>query len=616
MTLAVMLCLIGSSTTSPLKAEASDKVPPIDPAAVNPEMFDKHESIWARHLVHLPELANSVVMEGENRGFIALPVWRSLSDNQPHNARVLENHMSLAFFYTVDRPWNPYRGNPALRERLEAVLDFWCKIQNEDGRFSEYRPEGWALSSTAFGIKFMGETLRLLNASQRSGGPTIDPVLHKRTTAAARRAIEALLTHPDLIAQGRQFSNQYTGFWGGTMALLSAHDDSSLRRRLTARIREVRHELTSPAGYHYENHGCDWAYTLGTHRNNLRHAWNYARGSELGSLLVDMERPWVEWLSYNAVREPDGSFFTLNRAIETRTGSSGFRNWDMPLAEALPLARAFAFTPDEFESRMKMRQQQLVDTWPDFGQLTSYAPHVFVDQIDRHRWHPTQAERAAAIASLPYLARNRFVHQRVDSRIPMSSTYIRRPAYYAAFNAGEKVAEIQRYGLGLLWNPQMGSVLQAQSKNKSTWGTARGMDLPYEARAFQPVMRIDGRAIDIQPGVRDFPSGESMPVFFDYDLGDMGKKTIVFGSDRISVRVVHSGSFTECFPLLLRHQDELVLEDGIARLHRDNHSLEITFPPGIKPAAQDTSDYHYGPFRVVQLKLEAKELLEYHLAFK
>ena len=159
-----MLCLVAGSATPVFSAEASDKVPPFDPATVNPEMFAKHEYIWARHLVHLPELANSVVMEGENRGFIALPVWRNLADNQPYNARVLENQISLAFFYTVDRPWNPYRGNPALRARLEAVLDFWCRIQNEDGRFSEYRPQGWVLSPTAFGIKFMGETLRLLNA--------------------------------------------------------------------------------------------------------------------------------------------------------------------------------------------------------------------------------------------------------------------------------------------------------------------------------------------------------------------------------------------------------------------------------------------------------------------
>ena len=169
--LLMTLCLIGGSGTPVLGDEDPNKVPPFDPSTVRPEMFGSQEEVLAYHLVHLPTVANAVVMEGEHRGFIALPVWRNVEDNQPYNARVLENQIALAFFHTVDRPWNPYRGHPALRARLEAVLDFWCGIQHEDGRFSEYRPRGWVLSSTAFGIKFMGETLRLLDASQRAGAP-------------------------------------------------------------------------------------------------------------------------------------------------------------------------------------------------------------------------------------------------------------------------------------------------------------------------------------------------------------------------------------------------------------------------------------------------------------
>jgi len=614
--LLMTLCLIGGSGTPVLGDEVPNKVPPFDPAPVSPEMFAKQEEVWAYHLVHLPTVANAVVMEGEHRGFIAQPVWRNVEDNQPYNARVLENQIALAFFYTVDRPWNSYRGDPALRARLEAVLDFWCDIQNEDGRFSEYRPRGWALSSTAFGIKFMGETLRLLDASQRAGGPTIDPSIHRRTIAAARRAIEALLTHPDLITQGKKFSNQYTGFWGGILAFLSVHEDASLRRRLTARIREVGQELSSPAGYHYELDGCDWAYTLGTHRSNLRQAWSYARGTELGDLLVEMERSWVEWLAYNAVREPDGSFFTLNRAIETRTGSSGFRTWELPLAEAIPMARAFAPTLDEHTSKLEERRRQFVETWPDVGPLSAYPPHVFVDQFDRHQWRPTEAERAAAIARLPYLARNRFVHQRVDDRNPMSSTFVRQPGYYAAFNAGAKVADMQRYGLGLLWNPEVGTVLQTQSKDAAPWGTALGGGQPYEAEAFHPVMRMDGRIVAAQPGARDLPGGESGPVVFEYALGDDGKKTVTFGPDRIAVRVVHPDAFTEHLPLLLRRGDDLVLEDGVVRLRRGKHLFEITLPSGIKAAVQETSVNHRGHFRVVQLKIEASGSLEYQTAFK
>lgn len=79
---------------------------------------------------------------------------------------------------------------------------------------------------------------------------TIDPGLHQRTVDAARRAIQALLTHPNLIAHGKRFSNQYPGFWGGALAFLSAHEDRTLRRQLTDRIRAALPDLSSPAGYH------------------------------------------------------------------------------------------------------------------------------------------------------------------------------------------------------------------------------------------------------------------------------------------------------------------------------------------------------------------------------
>jgi len=623
---------------SPLPSSALAKiVPPFDPMTVNPALFEGQEHVWAYHLVHLPTVANAVVMEGEHRGFIRIPVWRSQRDNQPYNARVLENHLPLAFFYTADRPWNPYRGHPALRARLEAVLDFWCRSQHADGRFSEYGPEGWGLPATSFGIKMMGETLRLLDESKRAGGPTINPALHQRTIAAARGAIEVLLSDPDLIAHGRRFSNQYNGFWGGALAFLSAHEDDSLRRRLTDRIREVMPGLSSPAGYHYEEYGCDWGYTLGTHRNNVRHVWNYARETELGDGIVAMDRPWVEWLAYNAVREPDGSYFTLNRGIESRTGAGGFVTWEFPLAERIPLARAFAPTLDEHQAELQAGRQHLLETWPDVGPLTGYAPHVFADRLDRHPWHPTAADRAAAVAQLPYLARDRFAHQRVDDRAvslsldltrydrfahqrvddrhPMSSTFVRRPSYYAAFNAGAKVTAMQRYGLGLLWSPKMGTVLQTQSRDAAPWGTAPAGGDPFEAAAFQPTIHVGGQPLAIEPGAKDLPGGETDEVVFTYALAKNGQKTLTFASEHVAVRVVHPGVFTEHLPLLMRPDDDLVISADSVRLGRGDQKLVIALTPGVEVEMAPTEARH-GPFRLVRLTLTAAELLEYSLAFQ
>ncbi len=612
-------------------------VPPFDAAKVNPAHFEGQEHTWAYHLAHLPTVANAVVMEGENRGFIGIPVWRKPEHNVPGSGRILENHVSLAFFYTTNRPWNVYRGNPALRARLEAVLDYVCRLQREDGRLPsdmvKGAPPNWELAGTAFGVKYLGETLRLLDESRRAGGPTIDPVLHQRVITATRKAFEELLTDPSFLAHGRRFSNQYTGFWGGALAFLSVHPDDALRGRLVERILEVAPQLSSPAGFHYENYGNDWQYTLGTQVSNTRHVWNYARATEPGDLVVDMERHWFEWLAYNAVREPDGSFFTFNRAIETRLEIAGFGKWKFPLAERIPLARVFTPTLDEFQTELKAGRQNLIDKWPAVSKLGSYSPHVFADQLDRQPWYPSAAERSAAVAQLPYFARDRFAHQRVDNkaismtadltnynfmasmpthdRVPMNSTFVRRPSYYAAFNAGAKVSTKQRLGIGLVWSPKMGTVLQSQSY-ELPWGTIPSGGTLYEASAFQPTLQVGGQPIAINPGVRDLPDGDTKDVVFSYSLAGKGSKTVAFASDHIAVTVTHPGTFVENLPLLMRAGDELLIEAASVRLKRGTQVFVIELSPGVKANRIETTLKH-GPFSVVRLTLTASESLKYRL---
>ena len=118
-------------------------------------------------LAHLSEVANSVALDGPLRGYIALPVWRNPS--APYNARVMENVLALAWFYTADRPWNRYRAEPALRvrpsPRRRSRIGFRCR--RPTGEFSEYGAAVWGLPPTAFATKFMGEVLALLHGPTR-----------------------------------------------------------------------------------------------------------------------------------------------------------------------------------------------------------------------------------------------------------------------------------------------------------------------------------------------------------------------------------------------------------------------------------------------------------------
>jgi len=70
-------------------------VPPVDLAALSPADFADDELDIPYYLHHFHTIANAIVEHGENRGFIAISVWRSEKDNKPYNARVMESHLSL-----------------------------------------------------------------------------------------------------------------------------------------------------------------------------------------------------------------------------------------------------------------------------------------------------------------------------------------------------------------------------------------------------------------------------------------------------------------------------------------------------------------------------------------
>jgi hypothetical protein len=145
------------------------------------------------------------------------------------------------------------------------------------------------------------------------------------------------------------------------------------------------------------------------------------------------------------------------------------------------------------------------------------------------------------------LARTGFVHQKADNRITV--TFIRRPTYYAIFNsARSSAAEQQRYGLGLLWNPQMGSVLQTQSVTVAPWGTSRDgstLPLPHEGSPFTPIVKVGGQIQTAQSGSRDLPNGGSGVTTFEYGLFDGGQKTVTFNSNKIDVSITLTGVFVE-----------------------------------------------------------------------
>ena len=490
---------------------------PADLSKLSPSDFRDDELDLPYYLANFHRIANSVSLSGPRRGFIDIPVWRDLKDNQPYNARIMESILSLAYFYTLNRPWNPYRGDPALRERIEAALDFWTNSQNADGRFSEYAVGQWSLAPTAFATKFMGESLRLFR-----DGPPIDSAILRRATR--RRPQSA---HGDVHATRH----------AGTRSLLHESVQQCVRRRAgVSRSLSRRRALgeaaragrrrgrdhQSPVGFFYEADGPDWGYDLNTHHSNFIMAYHYTHGTAFGSAFSEPISAWYEWFAYNAVPEPTGGrALTLNRAIESRQrlgavaeAGAGESESGNPIAEVVTGARVLGPTREELAKRNAARRAELVKNWPHVDSLTlgsfrAFSPYVFLHR-SHVRWFPSDAEWTAARAGMRPQKEQRFTHQRVDSRKPTAFTFVRRPAYYAAFTTGEIVTAQQRFGLGLFWTPQAGTFLQSQTGGTTTaWGTRRAdTSMVYEAATIPATFDVASRAVTPQVGAHDLAAGD------------------------------------------------------------------------------------------------------------
>lgn len=583
--------VMGAAVSPPTRASATpdqgtavwEPVPAADLESLTPDLFDDDELTLPYFLAHLHTVANAVVEDGPLRGFIDIHVWRGSAEQFPDHARVMENTLSFAYFWATDRPWNLHHHSPALHDRLRASLEYLIGLQDDNGMYpfdggSDFGGDYKSLSyaNTAFATKFLGETLTILEADA-----AFDTELYADLSAAQRKSLHYLLTDTAWYEFVAQYSNQYTNVWAGATAYLHLDPDPEIQQLLVSRMAESPGHFQSPVGFMYEGHGVDWRYTLSTHLSNVRSARHYAElipdGVEIISLLDDELAAWTEFLSLNAVPEPDGGF-VLNRAIETRQAMSYLDRVPEPGARDVETARAFAPSTTEIQTLHDRQRNELEARWPEVDELViggfnAYTPYQFL-HLSNSRWYPSDEQRDESLQQLPCLASNNFTQQRTDSRGPMTHTFIRRGNYYAVFNSGQRTRGGQRLGLGLLWNDALGAVTQTQSRHTEdgVWGT-RTADVSYEnAAELLPQFFVGDTEIEPTPGIIDLPLGELTIV---HPLGDRGTKRIRFLDDQILIDVEHTGPFMEDIPLLHDPSVDVIDETGdqISLRHND---LQLT----------------------------------------
>jgi hypothetical protein len=551
---------------------------------INPDKFSEDEWYMPYYLSHFAEVANSVLDTGSNRGYINISVWRGTQNFHTYNARIMESILSLVWFYTTDRPWNIYYNDKALKLRIEAALDFWCRIQNDDGRFSEYGAGKWSLAPTAFSTKFIGRALWLIAKNK----PKIDKEVFERSMIALRKALFTGFTSKELWSSGRTYTNQYANMWGGALMYIDIWPDEEIKSLLESRFHQSMSEFQSPCGFFYEKGGPDWGYDLSTHHSDLQVAWEYFNNTEDKDLIIKKTKDWYSWFSYNAVKEPGKSIYYLNRAIETRQQKGYFMNVEVedpsdarwcPQAQFVPEAQPFVMSETEYKNSVHRLYQEMRQKYPDvrplnIGEFSTYSPYAFL-HYKMKMWLPSDEQKQKETANLPYLKNTRFIHFRHDNRSNTTYSFIRRPGYYAIFNSGKIITSQERYGLGLIWTPELGTVFQSQSKTDiASYGTMDAREKQvYEAKDLFPEFKINGRTFNPDEGNHDMTDGN---LTVSYKLGEKGIKIIQFKEDKIVVKVSHKGGFTELLPLLMSDQDSLNISNTKILLKRNDELLTIS----------------------------------------
>jgi autotransporter-associated beta strand protein len=543
----------------PLSAQWTS-VPSVNFSAIQASQFTDQELEVPYFLNHFAQVANAVVETGTDKGFLNIKVNRDPADNQPYNARVMEMQAVLAYFYTANRPWNPYYGNASVRVRLEAMLDRWTKIQNQpgstdgnfDGLFTEYSPSNWSLAPTSFGAMHAAFALEAISAS----GRPFDATILDNARVALRQALIALYTRADIKATAKQYSNQLSGSFYASLVYLARWPDATLDAAFTAAVADSIANDQSPAGFHYENAGSDIGYS-GVHENNLRIALpRLLLRPDLLNQLNAADAEWNNWLGANLVPQPGSSplLYLANSGINSRTTHSYQTPDDRPYGEFVPASRSFATTTTEFAANLVTRRSQVQAQFGNWGALSvpsafSYnTGFVFDAYTALNTWQPTPARRTGAFNQLPYFASERFNRVFHDPTALTVAT-ARRPSYYGIFNSGVLRVSGQNFGLGLLWNDRFGTALQSVSATPWAWGTSRtgGDGSVYENSALTVTRTLNGSAFSPATGITTLADGTFAQ---QYPLGSFGNKTVSFTNDRVDVNLTHTGAFTELLPIV------------------------------------------------------------------
>ncbi|SEH01022.1 hypothetical protein SAMN05444920_118211 [Nonomuraea solani] len=532
-----------SATTRSLTAALPDLPPP---PAVNRTLFAPQEQRFAPYLATLAPMVNDM----DDTGFFAGGWWRKPA--APYNARVQEHVFTLAWFHANARPWNPYTGSANLLAALDAALGHYLSLQHADGSWPEYSRNEHGLAPTGFGIGYLAKTLQILRATGAL------PTRQSQVSAALRTAVTWFLNPANRTVwqEPLSYANQTASGLAGASLALRLDPDPALAKSLTEAFARISATGVSSAGFFHEEGGHDMNYNFEVMLPELADAHYYNPNSHL----VDMAHRFTGFLSYNLLREPDGSGYLVNVAPSTRTSTRWYDevrpdpdrtalNWTF--IRQVPLLGAFMTAREDLT---EARAAWTASTEP----VTALAKQDTSPRILTHGLHgerfPDRQSRAAAISSLPYLRSRDFVELRRDRG--QDFLYVRKPSLYVGGYFGDRASR-SRTGLTFVWHPAAGTIICGlNDNNHACWSTVFPGQVPDSNGPLQATYFRGA------PGGNEWTGGQA-PEAFGIRYGNANVTTDVLITQQAIRRTVKANAAAiEQIPLILQPGDVLTFTDG------------------------------------------------------
>ncbi|NJP96857.1 hypothetical protein HCN51_46805 [Nonomuraea sp. FMUSA5-5] len=578
------------------------EVAALDPGTIDLADFTGLEQQIAPYLGNLARLANSVNDDSAtDYGFITCGCWRT--GQGPSDARVMENVLTLAYFYTADRPWNPYHRDPALRGRLEAALRFLLTTQNDDGSFPQGSGDVHSRAATGFALELYAIMLDLLDADG-----TLDPALVTELTTAMKAASRWFLEDEEVWGpRGAQFANQVAGGLVGISRLLPRFGDAALHTRFEQRLAEHERVSQSEAGF-YRDGTVAHRYSIEVESEDLA-GW---ADPATRPVIDRMQGRYLDWAQYNLLYDQALDGYFINTAIDSRHRGWNYAD-ELPIGSnnlwgaVIPQARAYSATREETEQRRAAfaKAGWQTSVAPLIAPTWAYLdPAIVRDVALGEEYHPAAAERLAAIKTLRPYAGAPYTEHRADSVTGQRFVFAKRPAYAVGLGFGKHVTtqygfwDNQRFGLNYLYDPKLGVLVQGQ--NAPQIGAPRTRPVNAELSWGTGWAAADGLHFDSydQPVPAFYRDGAPVDPATAGDLDDLeiryaaagGTKSVTL-DDRLRVRVeAGTTPFFERIPLVLDEDDtvrwigggpvavgsrsEAANVSGVV-VNRDGRSLEI-----------------------------------------